>query len=548
MSQSAASASHDVVIVGSGASGGMAAWNLTRKGVKVLLLDAGGKFDRDQFLTHVLPFEADARLRAGDKGPDFALSQTEQPVLTPKDKPFSLFRVWGRGGKTNVWGRVSLRMAELDFKAAERDGWGIPWPIGYDDIAPYYDRVEELIGVCGGDDDSEVLPGSEFLMPAPPPRCGEVILRNAATPMGVPAVTMRRANLTRPHRGFPACHYCGSCGSGCRTSSFFNSTDHLIAFALETGNLQIVSNAVVSRVFVDDRGRASEVQYFDRTSGEERRVRARTLVVGAGCMDTTRILLNSNSQRSPNGLGNSSDALGRYFSEQVMVHVRGFLPQLFGRGYVNEDGIDGGHIYFPRFNQRAGNLDYLRGFGIQVWSTGCDTTGVTAAENITGFGADYKARIKARYPALVSMHPFGEVLPRASNRVTVDPGVTDAYGVPLMKISVAYGDNEMNMLRHMYDTCEEILHAAGAEIAPIDRTRHDPPGSSIHEHGTCRMGSDRSTSVLNGFNQMHDVPNVFVVDGSAFTSASEKNPTLTILALSWRATDYLAEQMRDGTL
>lgn len=538
---------HDVIVVGSGASGGMAAYNLTQKGVKVLMLDAGAKFDRDKFWTHVLPFEADERLRRGESPPPFYLDKKEQPYVTPEGKPFNLVRVWGMGGKTNVWGRVSLRMSDLDFGAAERDGWGIPWPIRYADIAPYYDKVEQLIGVCGGDDSSDVLPGSKYYMPAPPPRCGEIFIRKSAESIGIPVVPIRRANMTRDHRGFPACHYCGNCGDGCDTASCFNSADHLIPFALATGNLEIRSNAVVARILTDDRGRASGVQYFDRQSGQEREVRARVVVLGASCMDSTRIMLNSSSERHANGLGNSSDQLGRNFCEQIMVHVQGVLPELFGRGYQNDDGIGGGHYYIPRFNHRT-RQDYLRGFGIQMWNTGCDVTGATVAQHTPGFGAGFKSEVKKRYPALVSLHPFGEVLARPENRVTLDETRTDRYGVPLMKVSVEFGDNEQKMRHHMYDTAEEILHTAGAEIFPFDRATNDTPGSAIHEHGTCRMGADPKSSVLNEFNQMHEVDNLFVVDGAAFTNASEKNPTLSILALSWRATDYLAEEMRQGNL
>jgi len=540
----------DVVVIGSGASGGMAAYNLTQKGVKVLLLDAGEEFDRRYFWTHTLPYQADARLRKGDEPPRFFLDKKEQPYLTPEGKPFDLMRVWGRGGKTNVWGRVSLRMSDLDFAAAERDGWGIPWPIRYADIAPYYDKAEQLMGVCGGTDDSDVLPGSKVLMPAPAPRCGEVFLRKACDKLRIPIVAGRRANFTRPHRGFAPCHYCGACGQGCDTASFFSSADHLIPQALETGNLEIQPNAVVARILVDANGRASGVQYFDRKTGAERQVKARVVVLGASAMDSTRILLNSKSTRFPNGLGNGSDQLGRNFCEQMMVHVRGFLPQLYGRGYTNDDGIGGEHVYMPRFNHRPDRPkpDYLRGFGMQFWNTGSQTTGADVAQHLPGFGAAFKAEVKKRYPALVSLHPFGEVLPRPENRVTVDESRRDRYGVPLMKIDVAFGDNERKMRKHMYDTCQEILETLKAEIVPIDREANDPPGSSIHEHGTCRMGKDPKTSVLNSFNQMHEVGNVFVVDGSAFPNASEKNPTLSIVALSWRATDYLAEELRAGRL
>jgi choline dehydrogenase-like flavoprotein len=542
--------SADVVVIGSGASGGMAAYNLTHKGVKVLLLDAGEEFDRRFFWTHTLPFQGDGRLRKGDRPPQFFLDTKEQPYLTPEGRPFELVRVWGRGGKTNVWGRVSLRMSDMDFTAADRDGWGIPWPIRYADLAPYYDKAEQLMGVCGGSDDSDALPGSRFLMPAPPPRCGEVFLQKACDKLRIPMVAGRRANFTRPHRGFVPCHYCGACGDGCDTASFFSSADHLIPQALETGNLEIQANAVVARILVDDRGRASGVQYFDRRTGAERQVKARCVVLGASAMDSTRILLNSKSTRFPNGLGNGSDQLGRNFCEQLMVHVKGFLPQLYGRGYTNDDGIGGEHVYVPRFNHRPDRPrpDYLRGFGIQFWNTGAQTTGVDVAGVVPGFGASFKAEVKKRYPALVSLHPFGEVLPRPENRITVDESRTDRYGVPLMKVDVQFGDNERKMRKHMYDTCQEILETLRAEIVPIDREKNDTPGSAIHEHGTCRMGKDRRTSVLNAFNQMHEVANVFVVDGSAFPNASEKNPTLSIVALSWRATDYLAEELRSGRL
>jgi choline dehydrogenase-like flavoprotein len=301
---------------------------------------------------------------------------------------------------------------------------------------------------------------------------------------------------------------------------------------------------------VDDRGRASGVQYFERASGREREVQGRVVVLGASALDSTRILLNSRSARFPNGIGNDSDQVGRNYCEQIMVHVQGYVPRLYGGPYSNEDGISGGHLYVPRFNHRGDRkaTDYLRGFGIQLWNSGCQTTAVDVAKGLPGFGASFKREVKKRYPSFLSLHPFGEVLPRPDNRITVDESQTDRYGVPLMKVDVTFGENERKMRSAMYDTCEEILDTLGAEAIPFDRNVNDPPGSAIHEHGTCRMGKDPKTSVLNAFNQMHDVPNLFVVDGSAFASASEKNPTLTILALSWRATDYLAEEMGRGNL
>jgi choline dehydrogenase-like flavoprotein len=540
---------YPVVVVGSGASGGMAAWNLTRQGIDVCLLDAGDKFDRAQFWTHVKPWEWRERQRKGERPPAFLLDTKEQPYLTPRERPFDLVRVWGIGGKTNIWGRVSLRYSEMDFRGPEKDGWEIPWPIHYSDISPYYDKVDQLIGVCGGDDDYDSLPGSRFHMPPPAPRCAERLLQKAAGGLGMPVVSGRRANMTRAHRGFPACHYCGHCGRGCDTASFFNSADHLLPFALQTGKLEIRPNAVAARVLVDDRGLARGIQYFDRKTGAEREVLGKVVVLGASCMDSTRILLNSKSSAHANGLGNGSDVIGRYLCEQIRFHIRGVMPELLGTPFRNDLGI-GEHIYLPRFNHRPEHKrDYLRGFGMQFWNTGCSSSGAShVAAGQPGFGASLKATIKRRYPAWFEMHPYGEVLPRKENRVTVDPEKTDRYGVPLMKIDYTTSDNERKMAEHMYDAALAICDAAKAELAPYKRGDVDMNGSAIHEHATCRMGDDPKRSALNAFNQMHEVKNVFVVDGSAFTTASEKNPTLTILALAWRATDYLGAEIKKGAL
>jgi choline dehydrogenase-like flavoprotein len=540
---------HSVIVIGSGASGGMAAWNLTRQGVDVLLLDAGTKFDRRTYWTHLRPWEARERRARGQSPPDFFLDTKEQPYAAPDGQHFDLYRVWGHGGKTNVWGRVSLRLSDLDFKGPAKDGWEIPWPISYADISPYYDQVEQLIGVCGGTDDSDALPGSKHLLPAPPPRCGERLLTQAFAKVNIPIVPVRRANMTRPVRGFPACHYCGNCGLGCDTASFFNSADHLLPFALKTGRLELRSNAVVARVLVNDRGLAEGVQYFDRKSGKEQRVYGKVVVMGASAVDTTRVLLNSKSDRHPNGLGNGSDVIGRYLCEQIRVHARGYLPQLFGAPARNDRGIGGEHIYMPRFTHRLKDPGFIRGYQMQFWNTGSQPANLPfMAKGLPGFGAEFKREVKRRYPAWVELHPFGETLPYAHNRITVDPSKPDRYGVPMLHIDYAIGENERKMTDHIYDTLEEVGKAAGIEWVDFKRGVLDSNGSAIHEHGCCRMGDDPKRSALNSFNQMHEVKNVFVVDGSAFTSASEKNPTLTILALSWRATDYLADEIKKGNL
>ena len=537
---------YDVVVIGSGASGGMTAWNLTKRGVNVLMLDAGERFDPANFWMALLPYERRERLQNGEKPYQFFLSRKEQPLITPPDLPFNLYRVWGLGGKTNIWGRVSLRYSDVDFKV--NDGYGIPWPFEYKDLKPYYDKVDQLIGVCGGSDDSDVLPGSNYHLPPPAPRCGEVFLKNTAGRLGIPVVAGRRANLTRPHRGRAACHYCGDCGSGCTTGSFFNTAQHLIPESLRTGKLKIISNAVAARILVDPKtGLANGVQYFHRKTKQEYQVKARVVVLGASCIDSTRILLNSKSDIYPNGIGNTSGVIGKNLCEQFRFHVYGFLPQLYGRETTHDSGIGGEHIYMPRFNHRGRKRDYARGFGMQFWSIGCQA-GAGWSKDLPGFGAGFKSDVKKRYPAWIAAHPYGEIPPREDNRVEVYETRLDQYGVPLPRIIFKHGDNEQKMAEEMYDTVEQLFHEAKAELWNYKRGQIDTPGEAIHEHGTCRMGTDPKTSALNGFCRMHSVKNLFVVDGSAFPSATEKNPTLTILALSWRASDYLAGEMMKGNL
>lgn len=538
----------EVVIIGTGAAGGMAAWNLARQGVNVVMLDAGRRFSRSEFWTHVKPWEIQQRLDAGQKPPAIRLDTDEQPYMVPLGKEFELVRVWGRGGKTNIWGRVSLRYSDLDFEGPAIDGWEIPWPIRYKDISPYYDKVDQLIGVCGGDDDQDSLPGSKFFLPPPPMRCGERAIKRAAKSIGIDTVAIRRAVLTKDYNGHSKCHYCGACGSGCDVGAFFNSSDYLIEPAMKTGKVRVIDNAVAARILVDDRGLASGVQYFDRYTKDERRIMAKRVVVAASCVDSTRILLNSTSEKYPNGIGNSSDVIGHYLSEQIRIHIRGFAPELMNGKVYNDDGIGGEHIYLPRFNHRDGRKrDYMRGFGVQFWNSGAQTD-LSYARSLPGFGADFKKSVKSRYPAMLALHPFGETIPKRENRITTQGSPLDRYGVPIARIDYSIGENEHRMARDMYNTMLEIMHAAKAEVVPADKGQLDSNGSAIHEHGTCRMGDDPKRSALNKFNQMHDVKNVFVVDGSAFTTASEKNPTLTILALSWRATDYMAEEIKRGNI
>ena len=296
--------------------------------------------------------------------------------------------------------------------------------------------------------------------------------------------------------------------------AFFNSSDYLIEPALKTGRLNIINNAVAARVLVDERGLANGVQYFDRQTKEEHRIFGRRVVVAASCVDSTSILLNSSSPRFPNGLGNSSDVVGRYLSEQIRVTMHGFAPELKGGKVYNDDGIGGAHICsaalqpsrWPEARTPSG-----------LWLPGLvhgTQTDLSYAKSIPGFGLNFKKAVKERYPAVLALHPFGEAIPKAENRITVKGSPLDRYGVPVSRIAYSVGENERRMSQEMYDTTLEILHSAEAEIIPFDRNRLEPNGSAIHEHGTCRMGEDPKRSALNGFCQMHDVKNVFVVDGS----------------------------------
>ena len=306
--------------------------------------------------------------------------------------------------------------------------------------------------------------------------------------------------LTRPHNGHAACHYCGACGKGCDVGAFFNSSDYLIEPAFGTGRLKVIDNAVVARVLTGDDGRASGVQYFDRYTKEERTVRARVVVVAASCIDSTRILLNSKSRRHPNGIGNSSDVIGRYLSEQVRLHMFGFVPELLGAPVQNDDGIGGEHVYMPRFNHRDGRKrDYLRGFGMQFWGCGAgDNAGW--AKQLPGFGAEFKSAVRKRYPAVVALHPYGEVLPYAENRITIDPTAVDDYGVPVARIDFKYRENERKMMTEMYQTAAAILKSAKAEILPYDptfygRSRTGDPRAFHLPHGR-RPEAQRAERIL----------------------------------------------------
>lgn len=547
----------DAVVVGSGAAGGMAATELCLKGLKVLLLEAGPKLDLQKDFQHhakpyQFPFRGEIRPREQAKY-NYVVNEWNKPsFINELEHPYTGKKfVWVRaravGGKTLHWGLVALRFSPRDFRAASYDGYGENWPISYEDVEPYYTRVEEMIGVCGNPDHLENNPDSHFLKPVPL-TCPEAVFRAAVDRKlsGRHVIHGRSATATEPINGRTPCHYCGHCGRVCNVAASFSSAGVLLPIAQKTGNLTLRTNAVAWKVLTDKEGKARSVLYVDRLTRQPEEAFGKVIVLGAGCLESTRILLNSKDQDYPNGLANSSGVLGKYFCEQIMAgSIMGVVPKLRGRrSFADDARPHGTGIYIPRFrNLRDKSSSFIRGYGFE--GGGGSAEFPAFARKIPGFGARFKEEVKKNYAAVISIGSFGEVLARPENYVEIDPDVRDAWGIPVLKINVEWGPNELAMARDMVETQREMFEASEIEIMS-ERTTPLPPGWSIHEEGTARMGNDPKKSLLNKFNQSHDIKNLFVVDAASFVSATEKNPTLTILTLSMRASDYIAEEMRRG--
>lgn len=550
---------YDAIVVGSGASGGLAAKQLCEKGLKVLLLEAGRSINPGKdFIHHKWPYDFKYRGRLSPSlapyHPYITEAWTEHlysdlrehPYTTEKDKPFVWVRVRAVGGKTLVWGRVSLRMSDLDFKAKSHDGHGEDWPIGYKDLAPYYDLAETIMGISGSIERIPHLPDGKFLPPVPM-NCGEQFLKKGCEKLGRRLINGRCAVITRDYDGRKGCHWCGYCGRGCDSNSMFNSVVVTLPKALKTGNLTLRPHSMVREVLVDaGTGKARGVGFFDALTKEYMEAQAKIVVLGASTLESTRIMLNSVSATHPNGMANSSGMLGRYFCEHIMgPGVVGLAPALKGRPVINEDGRPTG-TYIPRFrNVTTREKNFLRGYGFECKSGA--TVFPAFAKDLPGFGAGWKRDVKEDYPAVINMAGFGEMLPEYNNYVDIDKNTLDPWSIPVLRMHVRYGENEFAMGQDMADTAEEMMRAAGIEVLVRNRELRTP-GWSIHELGTARMGTNSKTSVLNPFCQAHDVKNLFVVDGSSFVSASNQNPTLTIMALCARACDYLVEEYKAGRL
>jgi choline dehydrogenase-like flavoprotein len=547
---------YDAVVVGSGATGGWAAKQLSEAGLKVALLEAGRAVSPKEFTEHLPAY----KLKFRDRDPEIArtrpvqkqcyacmeynyewfVNDLENPYSTPAGKPFTWQRLRVLGGRSLVWGRQSYRLSDTDFKAFSRDGYGDDWPFAYADLAPFYDIVEKYVGITGAAEGDGMLPDGQFLPPMKM-SCGEILLRDRVKAKFGHTVTIGRAAIvTQAHNGRLPCHYCGPCERGCSTFSYFSSPFTTVKDALASKNCTLITNAVVAHINMDSAtNKATGVTFVDRQTRQTKEIRAKSVILCAQALESTRILLNSGNREHPNGLGNSSGALGHYLMDHcVGGGASGRLPDMKGVPDANEPQRPNG-IYIPRFrNTPSSKKDprFIRGYGYQG---GADMDFNMQAE---GYGASYKKAVKEGVYS-ISLGAFGESLARWDNFIEIDPSLKDAWGIPALRISMTHGDNESALMEDSAASAAEMLELAGARDIKITNNV-EMPGMAIHELGTARMGTDPKKSVLTPFNQTHDVKNVFVMDGSSFVSSACQNPTLTMMAITVRACGNLIDRFK----
>lgn len=567
------SKTYDVAIVGSGAGGGMATKILSEAGFDVAVLEAGPFFDpaQDEYRNQLRwPWESPRRGASSDRRSfgDFDAAYggwniEGEPYTREPGTNFYWFRSRMLGGRTNHWGRISLRFGPLDFKRKSLDGLGDNWPIGYDDVKPYYDKVDKLIGVFGSKENMPNEPDG-FFLPPPKPRLHELYYVKGARKTGIPVIPSRLSILTKRinnQRG--SCFYCGQCNRACSAYADFSSGTCLIFPAQRGGGkVQLFTDAMVREVTTDKNGKATGVNYINKADRKEYHLKAKIVVMAASACSTARILLNSKSSVHQQGLGNSSGLVGRYLHDSTGASRSAFIPQLMDRKIYNEDGTGGMHVYTPWWlNDKK--LDFPRGYHIEVWGgmgmpgygfgfNPNDLNKVTGGA-IGGYGDSLRDDVKRYYGAVLGVSGRGESVPQRENRCEIDNNVVDEWGIPVLKFNYKWTEHEVKQAKHMQDTFEEVLGAAGG-ILLGDKPGKDrdygltAPGEIIHEVGTTRMGNDKRESVTNKYNQLHDCENVFVMDAGPFVSQADKNPTWTILALAWRASDYLVEQVKQRNI
>lgn len=564
---------YDVIIVGSGAGGGMATKQLADAGLNVAVVEAGPFFDpADPKTMTQLKWPYDSPRRGA--GTDRAFGEWDQswgdwevegePYTHEEGTDFKWWRARMLGGRTNHWGRISLRFGPKDFKGKSRDGLGEDWPIGYEDVKPYYDKLDKLIGVFGTKEGRENDPDG-FFLPPPKPRLHELFYINGAKKTGIPVIPGRLSMLTkRINNDRGVCFYCGQCGRSCQVYADFSAGSCLIFPAQKNGGkVKLFVNCMVREVTTNEEGKATGVSYINKEDRKEYKLKGKVVVLGASACSSARILLNSKSKQHPNGLGNSSDAVGRYLHDSTGASAAGVIPGLMNRKVsYNEDGVGGMHVYSPWWGDNS-KLDFPRGYHIEVWGGmsqpnygfGFDPNAMNKffGLKVGGYGDSLRDDVKKYYGSVIGFGGRGEAIAFKENRCEIDPTTVDKYGIPVLKFNYKHSQYEINQAKHMQDTFEELIHNMGG-IPLSEKPGKDQnygllaPGQIIHEVGTTRMGNDPKTSVTNKFQQLHDCDNVFVVDAGPFVSQADKNCTWTIMALSWRASDYIIEQLKQQNI
>ncbi|MDB4890421.1 MAG: oxidoreductase [Gemmatimonadetes bacterium] len=560
----AQAAPYDVCIVGSGAGGGMAAYALTQAGAKVVMLEAGGEWYASKDSAMLTPAWASPRRGASKRIRPFGEFDAcdggwdieGEPFTRAPGTNFSWWRGRMLGGRTNHWGRISLRFGPDDFKGKSKDGLGEDWPISYDDIKPYYDKVDDLIGVFGSNEGLRNHPDGNF-QPAPRPRCYELLVKKTSDKLGITCIPSRLSITTKAIHGRQACHYCGQCNRGCSVKANFSSPDVLIGPALKTGKLTLITQAMAREVTVGNDGLATGVTYVDKRSGTDKHVKAKIVVLAASACESARLLLNSKSSKFPQGLGNSNGWVGKGLTDTTGTDVSGFIPSLVDHVPHNEDGVGGMHVYMPWWLDNK-KLDFPRGYHIEVWG-GLGAPGNGFMGGIAnypgggGYGKSLKDDYRKYYGATIGFSGRGEQIPNADCYCEIDPTVVDQWGIPVLRFHWKWTDNEYNQSKHMQETFRSLIAEMGGQVFSNMPTKEAgyglaTGGSIIHELGCVQMGTDQSKSVLNANCQAHDCKNLFVADGGPFVTQADKNPTWTILALSWKTSDYIAQQRKAGAL
>lgn len=548
---------YDVIVVGTGAGGGMAIKCLCDAGLKVCALDAGRRLDpAKDFRHHRQPYDmpfrgmGDPKTRSQSYGymdNEYVERVWEHQIgySSAPGTDWQWPRCFNVGGKTNFWGRSSARMGDIDFKAATIDGYDVDWPMTYAEIDPYYTRVEQLIGVASTVQNRPSNPDGHYIPPMKL-RCFDYILKSSAEKLGIPYLPDRIAQLTVAHNGRPACHFCGNCTNGCDVGAFFSTPWVLLPSSEKTGNLELRLHALAKSILVDANGQANGVLYVDRTTSKEIEVYASAVVVAASCVETAHILLNSKSGHWPTGIANSSGQLGRNLCDHMYGDVgNGYLPQLVGQPIRPDEVSSSTIVWMPRWQ----NLDnprqerFLRGYS--VYPEGGSGDFPSEYDRIEGFGLEYKREIKRRQPAPVHFTVQAPTLRSDKNFVDIDPEKKDIYGIPMVQVHFEWDENTLLMWEHAKHSCEAIIRDAKGEYLGAAASP-ETPGYSLHETGTARMGNDPKKFVTNRFGQTHDVQNLYLCDASVFPYCTDKTTTLSILAFTMRTCDHIITNFKSG--